>query len=164
MVRPATVDDAGAVARVQVETWRAAYAHAIPADTLANVDVGRRADHWRESIGSGRSATFVGRLGEAVVGFVNVGASEQHPGLGELFAIYVRPDAWGTGVATTLIERGEEELRSRGFASVVLNVLADNPRARRFYERQGWTADPETFEDEFLGQKLELVRYRKQLA
>ena len=164
MVRPATVDDADAIARVHVETWRAAYAHAIPAETLAAVDVGRRAANWREWIGSGTSTTFVGQLGDEVVGFVNVGPSRNEPGLGELYAIYVLPKAWGSGVAAELIERGEEELRSRGLSSVFLNVLADNPRARRFYERHGWVADPETFEDEVLGERLELARYRKQLA
>jgi ribosomal protein S18 acetylase RimI-like enzyme len=162
MVRRARTKDAEAIAHVQVETWRAAYPHALPAETLARVDVGQRAELWRGWLGEGRSATFVGEADGEVVGFVNVGASEDHPGLGELYAIYVLPQAWGGGIGPELIERGEEELRARGFASATLNVLADNPRAQRFYERHGWVRG-ETFQSSFLGHDVELARHRKEL-
>ena len=161
MVRPARPEDAEAIARVHVETWRTAYAHALTAETLAQMDVGERAEAWRQWLG-GQNATFVGEVDGEVRGFVNVGASRDHPGLGELYAIYVQPEAWGTGLGTTLIDRGEEELRARGFAEATLNVLADNPRARRFYERQGWVRG-ETFRSTFLGHEVELARHRKQL-
>jgi ribosomal protein S18 acetylase RimI-like enzyme len=163
MVRPATIEDADAIARVQVETWRAAYGHALAAQTLAAVDIGRRAELWRGWIRDGRSATFVGEADGEVVGFANVGASQDHPGLGELYAIYVLQEAWGTGVGPALIERGEAELRARGFTTATLNVLADNPRARRFYERHGWIRG-ETFTSSFLGQEVELARHRKDLS
>jgi ribosomal protein S18 acetylase RimI-like enzyme len=161
VVRPARVEDAEAIAHVHVATWRAAYAHAVPAETLARVDVAERAEAWHRFL-VGDSATFVGEVDAAIRGFVNVGASREEPGVGELFSIYVLPEAWGTGLATALIERGEEELRARGFASATLNVLADNPRARRFYERQGWVRG-ETFRSTFLGHDVELARHRKEL-
>ena len=69
----------------------------------------------------------------------------------------------GSGLGTGLIERGEEELRARGFTAALLNVLADNPRARRFYERQGWVRG-ETFQSTFLGHEVELARHRKELS
>jgi ribosomal protein S18 acetylase RimI-like enzyme len=162
VVRPATVEDADAIARVQVETWRAAYAHAIPAETLAAADPEERAQRWRGWLADRRSATFVGELDSEVRGFVGVGESREEPGVGELYAIYVLPEAWGTGLGTALIERGEEELRARGFDVATLDVLADNPRARRFYERQGWVAG-ETQQSTFLGHEVELARYRKDL-
>ena len=162
MVRPARPEDAEAIARVQVETWRAAYAHAVPTETLARADVDARARKWQGFL-AGDSATFVGEVDGRIRGFVNVGASQEDPGVGELFAIYVAPDAWGTGLGSALIERGEEELRGRGFKSAMLNVLADNPRARRFYERQGWVRG-ETFAGSFLGHDVELARHLKELA
>jgi ribosomal protein S18 acetylase RimI-like enzyme len=161
MVRPATVEDADAIARVQVETWRAAYAHALPAETLARVDVAQRAELWRGWLG-GESATFVGESDGVVRGFVGVGRSREEPGIGELYTIYVVPEAWGTGLGDALIERGERELRDRGFAEAVLSVLADNPRAERFYERHGWHR-ADTYRGEFLGQPVELAHHRKRL-
>ena len=161
MVRPARFEDAEAIAHVQVETWRAAYAHAVPSDALTQVDVGERAQLWRGWL-AGASTTFVGEADGEVVGFVNVSASTDQPGLGEVYSIYVLPKAWGTGIAVELIERGEEALRERGFRSATLNVLADNPRACRFYERQGWVAG-DTFPSTFLGHEVELARYRREL-
>jgi ribosomal protein S18 acetylase RimI-like enzyme len=161
VIRPARPEDAEAIARVHVATWRAAYAHAIPSETLAAVDVDERAELWKRFLG-GPTAIFVGELDGEVCGFVSVGESQEHPGEGELFSIYVLPAAWGTGLGTALIERGEDELRARGFTRATLNVLADNPRARRFYERQGW-ARGETFQSSFLGCDVELARHRKRL-
>jgi len=162
VIRPARPEDAEAIARVHVATWRAAYAHAVPADTLAGVDVGERTELWKRFLAGG-TAIFVGEIEGEIRGFASVGESRDGPGVGELFAIYVLPEAWGTGLATGLIERGEEELRARGFKSATLNVLADNPRARRFYERQGWIRG-ETFQGTFLGHEVELARHRKELS
>ena len=164
MIRKATPGDAEAIARVQVETWRAAYAHAVPAGTLAKASVDDRVRLWRGWLGrpGAASTTFVAEADGEVVGFANVGPAADDPGLGELYSIYVLPSAWGTGAAAALIERGEEALRDQGFTAAVLNVLADNPRARRFYERQGW-AGGETFRSTFLGHEVELARHRKEL-
>jgi RimJ/RimL family protein N-acetyltransferase len=42
-------------------------------------------------------------------------------------------------------------------------VLADNPRARRFYERSGWQRDGTTRPIEIFGIEVTEVRYRKAL-
>jgi hypothetical protein len=39
-------------------------------------------------------------------------------------------------------------------------VLEDNPRARRFYEREGWEHDGGRKDDELLGVTVSEVRYR----
>lgn len=161
MIRRATESDAAGIARVQVETWRAAYADVLPAETLADIDVDRRAEQWRGWLG-GASSTFVGEVDGEVRGFAGVGEAREEQGVGELYTIYVLPGEWGTGLGTRLIERAEEELRARGFDRALLDVLADNPRARRFYERQGWRST-EAFRSTFLGHDVELARYRKEL-
>ena len=67
------------------------------------------------------------------------------------------PEAWGSGAGTALLAAGVEELRRQGYAEASLWVLEDNPRARRFYEREGWTLDGARKEDEFLGVVTELA-------
>ena len=161
MIRPARLDDAEVLARVHVRTWQAAYRHVFPPEQLDAVDAERRVAGWRRMLASDM-ATFLDETDGAVLGFVGVGASQDHAGIGELFMIYVLPDAWGTGLADGLIECGEDELRARGFAEAVLSVLADNPRAERFYERHGWHRT-DTYEGEFLGQSVELAHHRKRL-
>jgi GNAT superfamily N-acetyltransferase len=78
----------------------------------------------------------------------------------ELRSIYVVPEAWGTGVAQLLMESALDAMRERGATEATLWVVEANPRARRFYEREGWTLDGETRASQ-LGPRE--VRYRRTL-
>jgi ribosomal protein S18 acetylase RimI-like enzyme len=158
VIRPGTPDDAEGVARVHVETWQAAYAHALPADQLQALSVEEAADRHRRW-----PPTLVADRDGEILGFVGVGSSRDPGTDGELFAIYVHPDHWGTGVGRALIEAGEEELRRLGHREAVLWVLDDNPRARRFYELAGWSPDGTAREIEIFGFDVSEVRYAKLL-
>ena len=57
-----------------------------------------------------------------------------------------------------------EKLRTSGFDTATLWVLEDNPRARRFYEREGWNTDGRRRDEEMLGVTVTEVRYRIALA
>ena len=158
VIRAGTPVDADAVGRVHVRTWQAAYRHVFPRERLGELSVERRAAQWRES------PPLVAEVEGTVVGFVSVGASRDRDANGELFAIYVDPDHWGSGVGRALIAAGEQLLRELGYTDVILWVLEDNPRARRFYERAGWRADGTSRPITFLGIKVPEVRYRKRLG
>lgn len=157
-VRPARPEDAAAVAEVHVRTWQAAYEHVFGAERLASIDHTRRRTLAERAIASGGVAVAVDADG-AVVGFVFVGPSSDVEGEGELYAIYVLPEAWGSGAGHGLMAAGKELLRA-SYTDATLYVLEDNPRARRFYEREGWALDGATKADEFLGMPVPEVRYR----
>lgn len=162
-IRPATVEDAAAIADVHVRTWQAAYEHVFGAERLAGIDASRRRAGWERNLAAGPYAlAFVAETDGRVVAFVSVGAGEAD-GEGELFAIYALPEAWGTGAATVLMRTAVKTLRELGYREAVLWVLDDNPRARRFYEREGWVLDGGTKDGEFLGMTAAEVRYRIKL-
>ena len=46
--------------------------------------------------------------------------------------------AWGSGAARGLMDVPREWFTQDGYATAMLWVLRSNPRARRFYEREGW--------------------------
>jgi GNAT superfamily N-acetyltransferase len=121
---------------------------------------------WREGLARTPrpgSATFVAVSDDEVVGFATVGASWSEDGAGELYALYVDPRRWGTGVGRALIEVSEGSLRESGFDEAMLWVLEGNERAERFYRAAGWEHDGEK-EDEFQGATVTELRYRKQLS
>jgi ribosomal protein S18 acetylase RimI-like enzyme len=63
------------------------------------------------------------------------------------------------------MEHVEQRLQAEGFATAVLWVLEDNPRARRFYERHGWAASGiEANFDEYCEVSVPEVEYRKELS
>jgi GNAT superfamily N-acetyltransferase len=161
-VRQARPDDALAIETIRVHGWRTAYRSVFPAaelDALA-IDEAR----WRQRLVEPPAGWWIGVAEEGgdVVGFVAIGPSRDERGIGELYAIYVDPDAWSTGAGTALIARAEERLRET-YAVATLWVLDDNPRARRFYERAGWQPDGARKAEERLGVSAAEVRYRKSL-
>jgi GNAT superfamily N-acetyltransferase len=58
-----------------------------------------------------------------------------------LWALFVRPRWFGTGLADALHEAFVAEARERGYPWAWLGTPAAHARARRFYERRGWRAD-----------------------
>jgi GNAT superfamily N-acetyltransferase len=162
-VRLATASDADAITRVQERTWQAAYRHVFP---VAELERGGfiQPQRWRDRIARPPAGwtTFVAEREGAVTGFASVGPSRDERGIGELYAIYVQPEEWSTGTGRALIERAEEQLRGR-YREATLWVLEDNPRARAFYERAGWSPDGERKSEERWGVRAPEVRYRKTL-
>ena len=165
VVRGATSADGDAIGRIQVETWRAAYAGLLPRETIDAFDVAARQELWRvglERTPQPGSATFVALVEDEIVGFATVGASHSEDGTGELYAIYVDPTHWGHGAGRALIERSEASLRESGFGSALLWVLEGNEQAERFYRAAGWVRDGEK-QDDFQGATVTELRYSKQL-
>ena len=57
VIRKAAPGDAGAVAEIHAEAWRAAYRGIVPAAYLAKLDAGKRAERFRrEFAAAGRPA------------------------------------------------------------------------------------------------------------
>jgi ribosomal protein S18 acetylase RimI-like enzyme len=167
-VRGATQSDVDAIVDVHVETWKVAYRGQLPDEFLAGLDATRprRAEVWRRAIASESQRVLVAEREGRVVGFVSVGPADDKAlpaDVGELYAIYVHPDAWDLGAGRDLIANAVEALRGLGHRAAVLWVLGSNERARRFYERAGWSADGATKVDERSGVALHEVRYTRRV-
>jgi len=81
------------------------------------------------------------------------------PETGEIYGIYLLPEAIGTGVGRDLFALATERLRAAGFARAILWVLETNERARRFYEAAGWRWDGARSEYNFDCAERPIVRY-----
>jgi GNAT superfamily N-acetyltransferase len=162
LVRKATPGDALAVGRVRNRSWQAAYAHLFPAEALSSLDDESALAWSRRILAAPSVQLLVGELDGMVVGFSSFGAAwdEADAGAGELYAIYVDPDAWGAGVGQALMAGTLTWFRERGFAEAILWVFEDNPRTRRFYELSGWTADGGIKDEEWFDIVRPAVRYR----
>jgi ribosomal protein S18 acetylase RimI-like enzyme len=78
-----------------------------------------------------------GLIGLAIVGFQPLeGPKIAHKGV--LWGMYVRPEARGTGLATALVGSLIEHAREH-VEQIQLTVVSNNPRARRFYQRMGFS-------------------------
>jgi GNAT superfamily N-acetyltransferase len=82
-------------------------------------------------------------------------------GTTNLWQLFVRPAWQGRGIATALMEAAASEARLRGFTRMRLWTPQAQSRARRFYEREGWTLTGGLHEDSPFG--LPVVEYTRTL-
>lgn len=119
--------------------WHDAYTGVVSAVYLEKLTLEKceqMAFQWRDNI-------LIAKDGERVVGFAGYG--EADPTAGELFALYVLKEYWGSGVAQLLMRAALEQLSS--YPKIGLWVLKENPRAIRFYEKCGFRT---TGEEQYL--------------
>ena len=163
VVRDATLDDAEAMGRVHVRAWQAAYRGAMPDAYLDGLDPTDRARMWRSGIAERpENLPLVAVRDGNVVGHAACGPTTDPAGAGELYSINVDPLDWGHGAGRALLEEVDRRLMASHDAAV-LWVVPSNARARRFYERAGWSVDGAERTAEVLGVSVPEIRYRKQL-
>jgi ribosomal protein S18 acetylase RimI-like enzyme len=151
-IRRAEPDDARPVARLHVHSWQVAYAGIVPDETLAALDIEERAKRNRERFTNPDNPYewLVAEDGAQIVGFVAVGpyrpeqtvATDFDYDYAEVAGIYLSPPAFGRGIGRQLMNAALVRAQDLGWSVARLWVLADNLRARRFYERYGFTLDP----------------------
>ncbi|WP_327733127.1 GNAT family N-acetyltransferase [Streptomyces nojiriensis] len=160
-VRMMTEADVAAVSEIRVTGWQAAYAGIVPRSYLDRMTVEADAHQRRKYFTKPDKSTIdlvaVDAEG-AVVGWACLGPSRT--AAGELYALYVQPSLIGSGIGRALLQAVHANALTSGFGSVLLWVLTDNTRARRFYERAGYVADGAVQADDYDGVSLTEVRYR----
>ncbi len=148
IVRPATVDEAPAIARIHWDSWVATYTGVFPQQAFVEFSLDKRERMWaREAAlnadATRRSQVLVALHGERLLGFASVGPyrvqSFDDPAStadGELRAIYLDPALQRRGIGRLLWAAAAERLRALGFAALRLWVIAGNP-AESFYRAMG---------------------------
>ncbi len=150
-------------------SWQFSHRGLFPDDVVDALSVEEREQSWQETLAgqfSGRTVLLAER-GDEVLGFASAGPTRDpfsEPGTGEVYEIFVHPEAIGTGVGAALFQQTLDRLSHEGFRTVTLWVLEGNERARRFYERLGLCADGSTKTGTMGGAEAVEVRYRMELA
>jgi GNAT superfamily N-acetyltransferase len=155
------------MARMHARSWPVAYRGLLPDELIANVVANEtgRAERWRRRLmdPSAPGSALVAERDDQLVGLVFWGLSEDGdaaPGTAEVLAVYLDPEAVGQGIGRALFAAAVADIESRGHDVATLWVLADNARARRFYEAAGWRPDGTTKVERRPGGDLREVRYR----
>ncbi|MFF1356809.1 GNAT family N-acetyltransferase [Streptomyces sp. NPDC058297] len=163
-VRDMADADCEAVAGIRVRGWRTAYAGLMPASYLAALSIEEDAARRRERLalaGSSVVNVVAERAGD-LVGWACHGPSRDDdlpPGEAELYAIYVHDGQLSTGVGRALLHTCLDRCADAGYERIRLWVLKGNARARRFYERAGFTPDGAEEPYEVDGEPVPEVRY-----
>lgn len=97
-------------------------------------------ERWRSRIR--RSRRLVATRESADIGVASIGEARSEEsaeeGVAELFGMWVRPEARGTGVAWALVSAAADHARQMGHQHLQLWVWSDNGRAIGFYSSFGF--------------------------
>jgi L-amino acid N-acyltransferase YncA len=153
-IAPAALEDARQVAEIHVATWQSAYQGILPAEYLASLSVGKREAMWRESIVKGVPELLVAKVEGGMVGWAAFGPCRDEgstPDSAEVWAIYVAPPSWSSGVGRMLWQRSQARMLEQGFKTVSAWVFTQNARAIKFYRAAGFAADLSSVKEFALG-------------
>ncbi len=164
ILRPASLDDVPALAKLGRDSFRAAFEHLYRAEDLAMfLEEVYSEQAVAEEIADNRCIHRLAFDGKALTGFCKLrqpswyadDSDAQNPiALGQL---YTDPTRTGNGIGAALMDWAVAEARKRNCDAIQLSVYCENYGAQRFYERHGFTKTAditfqvgEQIDDEFL--------------
>jgi len=186
VVRRAGAPDSEDLARIRIASWQAAYRGIVPDPVLDGFDPVGETVTWRERLAGPAAAwMWVASIVKPfeppgleplepvrplapprLAGYVAAGPGRHagEEGLGEVWAIYVDPEAQRRGVGRALMAAAVHGLAVQGFNEAVLWVFEANVSARAFYERLGWAPDGAAKPFAIGGVAPIELRYRRRLG
>lgn len=145
ILRRAVPGDARRLALLGAATFLAAFAHDHPGDALVeHCDTEHAPDRYRAWLDDSDYALWIAEtelkapIGYAVLCPPKLDMETAHGAL-ELKRIYTLAGWQGTGLGPKLLAAVMDEARARGARDLYLCVFKTNVRARRFYEKHGFT-------------------------
>jgi diamine N-acetyltransferase len=165
-LRPATPADAPQIADVMGEGFETYREFAPPG--WEPPDARGELEGFREALADPEIWCLIAEADGEAAGHVAFMPARLHthpsdePGLAHVWQLFVRAPWWGSGLATELHGAAIAEAAARGFTELRLFTPAGQLRARRFYEREGWTAAGEPADAPEVG--LPIVEYRRAIS
>lgn len=150
-------DDLFEISDIYEQSWKYAYNGIIPQDYLASIPKGR----WCNTVKREGFNSLVAVENDKLIGTLGFCSSrwENYSTYGEIVSIYLIPEYIGKGIGQKLFDAGILELKKQGYTDILLWVLEDNIRARRFYEKNGFTPNNEKLVDNIGGKDLTEIMY-----
>jgi ribosomal protein S18 acetylase RimI-like enzyme len=140
LIREALPADSPGIARVQVDSYRTAYAGLFRESYLAQFTHGEQTQDWEVWPATHPEDLLLVAMSpeDQVIGYLLARAQPDiHPGYdAEILAMHVKLAHQRKGIGKALLRAAVEGLAERGCRSVMLWSLKGNP-ARKWYERLG---------------------------
>ncbi len=136
VIRLATFEDCQAIAHVQVDSYRCAYAGQFPQPYLDHFTYEGQEQDWAAWFEAGKTDILLvaDDPQDGVIGYLLAYKQAGLPGFdAEIAAMHVRQDHQKRGVGSALLRKAVEMLMEHGSKSVMLWTLRGSP-ARAWYE------------------------------
>ena len=140
IIRKKEREDCAVVAHVVTVAWNETYRGIVADEFLDSLylNESERAQNSYNSFNENENHQYVLEVDNNIVGFVNVGSSDdsEYDNCGEIHAVYIINGFKGNGFGKKLIETGIKELKNMGYNKMVIGCLDGNP-SNDFYKHIG---------------------------
>jgi len=145
-IRRATVDDAKSLTDLSYTTFWDAFAHHpknAPDDLAHYMRQAFSVEQIADELNDPRAVFLVAEIEGELAGYAKLVCDHIEPGISgekpiELNRLYSQQKFLGQGVGQTLMDACFDLARENGFDTIWLGVWEYNPRAQRFYEKNGF--------------------------
>jgi GNAT superfamily N-acetyltransferase len=150
IIREAVPSDAEGTAYVHVKAWQTSYGGMIEQSYLDNINYDQRLELRKKILYSEGTLQLIVIFGEQIIGFADAGplrpqpyneqffpSQEANVKYGEIFAIYLLAEHQRKGLGKKLYQECRQWFKAQSYDHFVTWGLANNTRARRFYESEG---------------------------
>ena len=163
-IRKAVPEDAGAFTDCGISCWQSAYKGIVPDEFLSHMSATRAQrveKHVQDLTNPGNCVYYCVMYDERMVGLliINKSRNDDAPDIGEIWAIYLVEEFCGKGYGKELLDFQIGELKGLGCKEIYLWVFEENLRARRFYEKHGFSFTGVTREVSKYGKPLIQIEY-----
>jgi len=145
-IRRATVDDAKSLTDLSYTTFWDAFAHHpknAPDDLAHYMRQAFSVEQIADELNDPRAVFLMAEIEGELAGYAKLVCDHIEPGISaekpiELNRLYSQQKFLGQGVGQTLMDACFDLARENGFDTIWLGVWEYNPRAQRFYEKNGF--------------------------
>lgn len=141
--------------KVYCDSWKTAYQNLLPQTYLDLLTV---EDCTPDKV-SERDVVLVGYGSVLGICHISEARDRDNKAWGEVVAIYLLPEIWGSGQGSELLRYALGKLKKNGFRNICLWVMKGNIRARKFYEKNGFQISGNEREIEIAECRVSEVEY-----
>ena len=152
---PNDISSAEDLADIMIAAWRSGFRDILPEETIEKYTQFQPcADMFRQLLSSGAGRMYLARLDNKSVGLLYLMTEGT---TARIEALLTKPEAWGKDVAARLMEQALADASS--YKEITVWPFAQNKRARRFYEKHGFSPTGKSRMGD--SEEVEYIRFRR---
>ena len=143
-VKYAKYDDMKTLAFIQTSSWKKGFENILSEDTLEKYTDLEKCQMMLEKVYDSKSGNFyiACRDGKPCAELFWREGKEMDESA-EIVALHSIPESWGHGVGKAIMDKATDDIKAKGYKHIYLWVFKENLRARKFYEKFGYSLDGE---------------------
>lgn len=165
-IRYATIVDADELGQVYAQSYQTAFRGIIPDSFMEErFTPEKRSERLKSEMAEGVLTNMTVYKDDELIGILTYGIPEGvnlEESAVELGRIFLLPSYWGQNIGAEVLNLITPMFKEKGFSRIDLWVIEDNVRARKLYERMGFTHDGVTRIIN-VGKELKDLKYTKQI-